>query len=94
MNRGKKSQHLRKLAKSGATRRPHQSKGEKLVPRNAEWSDILETMGVKTSTVELRSLGKNDVERKKLQTLLVRLPNERDARLTLAKIHEIWEMLK
>ena len=33
-------------------------------------------------------------ERKKRRTLLVTMPNEHEARLTLAKIHEHREMLK
>ena len=51
-------------------------------------------MAVKRSIVELRRLRKFEAERKKPRTLLVTLPNEHEARLTLAESHEHREMLK
>ena len=51
-------------------------------------------MGVTTNIIELRRLRKKDVEQKKPRTLLVILPNEHEARLTLARIHEHREQLK
>ena len=78
----------------GVREDPSKSKGENLVPTNAEVNGILDTMGVKTSIVELRRLGMFNAERKKPRTLLVTLPNEHEARLTLAKSHEHREMLK
>ena len=67
------------------------SKGENLVMTNAKLNGILDAMGVKTSIVELRRLREFDAERKKPRTLLVTLPNEHEARLTLAKFVNIWK---
>ena len=78
----------------GVPEDPSKSKGENLVPTNAEVNAILERMGVKTSILELRRFGKFDAERKKPRPLLVTLPNEHEARLKLAKSHEHREMLK
>ena len=82
------------LGVQGVQADPSKSKGVKFVSTDAEVNGILDTMGVKTSIAELIRLGKFDAERKKARTLLVTLPNEHEARLTLAKSHEHWEMLK
>ena len=95
VNKGKTNHNIsQSLRSQGVPEDPSKSKGENLVPTNAEVNGILETMEVKTGIVELRRLGKFDAERKKLRTLLVTLPNEHEARLTLAKSHEHREMLK
>ena len=69
----------------GVPENPSRSKAENLVPTKAEMNDILDTIQVKTRIVELKRLRKFDAEPKKPQTLLVTLPNEHEARLTLAK---------
>ena len=86
VNQGKTNHNIsQSLRSQGVPEDPNKSKGENLVPTNAEGNDILDTMEVKTSIVELRRLGKFDAERKKPRTLLVTLPNEHEPCPTLAK---------
>ena len=86
VNKGKTNQNIsQSLRIQGVPENPSRSKAENLVPTKAEVNDILDTIEVQTSIVELRRLRKFDAEPKKPQTLLVTLPNEHEARLTLAK---------
>ena len=95
VNKGKTNHNIsQKLRTQAVPEDPSKSKGENFLPTNGKMNGILDTMGCKRSIIELRRLGKYDAERNKPRTLLVTLPNEHGARLTLAKSHEHREMLK
>ena len=86
VNKGKTNHNISQSFRTqGVPEDPSKSKGGKFVPTTDEVNDILDTMGVKTSIVELRKLEKFDAERKKPRMLLVTMPNER---LKLARSHE------
>ena len=60
----------------GVSEDPSKSAAENFVLINATVNDILDTMGVKTSALEIKRLGMFDAVRKKPQTLQLTLPHD------------------